>query len=70
MSGTIIALASGLVGLLAVAARLFFWFQGKKMVEAEVDEKDVKILKRQRDNDVSTFADADAFWVRKRKDTK
>lgn len=68
MSSSLIALASGLIGLLALVARLFFWWQGRKQVEAKIDEEDANVLERQRDNNVVSLDDADSKWVRIRKD--
>lgn len=63
MSGTVVTALGIVVGVLGIAARLFFWWQGNKNEKAKVNKKDADVLKKQRDNNVYTTSGADAKWV-------
>ena len=66
---SILTILSVLVkGLLEWLAPLLAYRQGRRDKEAERDREDVKVLKRQRDNNVTSIADADSKWVRIRKE--
>lgn len=63
MTGSLAAIIGGVIGVLGIAAQLFFWYQGRKNEKARTQRKDNEVLRRQRDNDVYTVDDADAKWV-------
>lgn len=63
MSSVLASLASALIkGLLEMAAPLLAYYTGRKSKEAEKDKKDAEVLKRQRDNDVTSIDDARRVW--------
>jgi hypothetical protein len=69
VSNPLAAFASVLLkGLLEWVAPLISYFSGRRSKVAERDKNDAEILKRQRDNNVTTVSDADSLWVRLRKD--
>lgn len=57
-----------LILIVGTIARVFFWFRGKANVKAKIDKKDAEVLKRQRDNNVTSLDDADSAWLRIRND--
>lgn len=55
-------------GLSKLIAPILLFLAGAKNNQAKIDKADAKILKKQRDNDITNTRDADSFWLRKRKD--
>lgn len=66
---SIIAWLTGLLkGVVSMAASFFAgYFKGKGSEKRKKAEKDAKVLKRQRDNDVHTVEQSDSVWMRWRK---
>ncbi len=54
--------------VLSAFVRLLYWIKGKEDLNNAIDEEDVKVLERQRDNDVTSLEEADDFWSKVRGD--
>lgn len=62
MSSTILTIIGLVVAVIGITARIIFWVAGKNSVKAKQEAKDAEILKRQRDNDVTSVAESDSVW--------
>ena len=66
-----VSLASVLLkGLLEWAAPLVAYMQGRKDKQAAMDNRDAKILQKQRDNNVDSVDGANRVWFKIRKEQR
>ena len=68
MNTLLINLARALIeGLAKLATPLIAFFAGMSKAKGKQNEEDLKVLKKQRDNNVNSVAGANSKWVRIRK---